>query len=77
MMLRPGALLRTFDRSIKMYDGLRKNKNFYQQKCPISAGAATPVLIAGIATSSVGAATNIGMRTDFFICNNRSFSYGF
>jgi hypothetical protein len=33
------------------------------------------VLIAGIATSSVGAATNIGRRTDFFICNNLSVSY--
>jgi hypothetical protein len=48
-----------------------RKKNSYQQKCAISAGAATPVLIAGIATSSVGAATNIGMRTDFFICNNQ------
>jgi hypothetical protein len=52
-------------------------KKSYQEKCPISAGAATPVLIAGIATSSVGAATNIGMRTDFFICNNFSVSYGY
>jgi hypothetical protein len=49
-----------------MSDEFTKKNKSYQQKCPISAGAATPVLIAGIATSSVGAATNIGMRTDFF-----------
>jgi hypothetical protein len=59
--------MRTLGRSIKMHDGLRKNKKLYQQKCPISAGAATPVLIAGIATSSVGAATNIGMTTRCFL----------
>jgi hypothetical protein len=51
-------------------------KKSYQQKCPISAGAATPVLIAGIATSSVGAATNIGMRTDFCFGTIGSVSYG-
>jgi hypothetical protein len=49
-----------------MYTGLRKKKS-NQQKCIISAGAATPVLIAGIATSSVGAATNIGMTKGCFL----------
>ncbi len=60
------GFLRKLDRSSKMHDGFRKEKNPIDTKCPISAGAATPVLIAGIATSSVGAATNIGMRTYFF-----------